>query len=639
MNAVAIPDFVPKHIRPLMAGRRFTLAEIPEAVRRRMKTPERISVSDYADRYRRIPPGDGYEGPWRRRYAPHTVRVMDCFGKPWVREVWFCGSEQSGKTQTLLNCLHWAIDIAPGPVFYLMPTESMAQKVMMDKLIPMFRGSLRLKKLLSRRADDVSLYRVAFRHGVIIRTAWANSAASMATFPARYAFGDEVDKYPDTVGRETGPIELISRRTRIYKGRFKKFFASTPAQGVIYKGMMACKQVWEMRQRCPHCGGLFRPEGDGLIIPEGLSADAIDSRSPISYACTLCGGLIDEAARQKLLQEPCWVCIKGEDDPRPETVGWHHRAWDCLEVPLHEIARAWLRAKKGGVAEKIAWINSYEAENYEIETAEMAEDYILRLRDETMPRGVVPDDTACLIVTADTQQLGFHYAVWAFGWGEELPMALIEHGYLETFAQLAQMAARPRKDRQGRDCFCDSGWIDSGGGTNPLKPQHSRTEEVYRFCKANPFWRPLKGARKIDGARGWTQKNMEFYPRRRGGRDRLEPIPGGLLRWNIDVTLYKNDAAGKLKIEPDDPGAIRLHADVTSDYAKQLCAEYRDERGWWQCPSGRDNHQWDCLVYALFAAAYRHVREWPRPAAEPEGRTETAPPGRGARVYSRGVEL
>lgn len=633
-TTLAVPAFVPGRIRPFLEGRRFVLDRLPLPIRRRMKTPELIAVSEHARLYRRVTE-EPHVGPWRHELAPHTVRIMDCFGQPWVREIWFCGSEQSGKTQTILNCLHWAIDVAPGSVFYLMPTESMAQKVMLDKLIPMFRASSRLRKLLSRRDDDVSLYRVAFQHGVVIRPAWANSAASMATFAARYAFGDEIDKYPETVGKETGPIELVRKRGRLYKGRFKRLFASTPAQGKIYSGMMACRQVWEMRHRCPSCGELFRPDAAGLVIPEGLSWMDVDAETPISYACTNCGALIDEDARLELLKEPCWVCVKGEDLPRPATVGWHHRAWDCRDVPLTEIARAWLAAKTGGVAEKIAWANGYEAEDYEIETAEMQEDYILRLKDETLPRGLVPEGTACLIVTADTQQVGFHYNVWAFGWGEDSPMSLIEHGFLETFSQLADMARRPRKDSQGRDCFCDSGWIDSGGGTDPLRPRHSRTEEVYRFCKANPFWRPIKGARKIDGAWGWSVRKMEFFPGRKG---RMEPIPGGLLRYNIDVTLYKNEAARKLKIEPDDPGAIRLHADVTSDYAKQLCAEYRDERGWWQCPSGRDNHHWDCLVYALFAAAFRHVREWKRPAEAPPDAPGGPAPAQN-RVYSRGVRL
>ena len=633
MITLPIPAFVPALVRPLLAGKHFILDKLPQPVCRRMRPPPLIAVSEHARLYRRVTE-EPHLGPWRHDLAPHTVKIMDAFGQPYVREIWFCGSEQSGKTQTILNCLHWAIDVAPGSVYFLMPTESTAQKVMLDKLIPMFRASPRLRKLLSKRDDDVSLYRVAFQHGVIIRPAWANSAASMATFSARYAFGDEIDKYPPTVGKETGPIELVRKRGRLYKGRFKRFFASTPAQGEIYRGMLACQQVWEMRHRCPHCGQLFRPSADGLVLPAGLTATDIDAATPISYACTLCGGLIDETARQELLKEPCWLCIKGDNLLRPSTIGWHHRAWDCRDVPLYEIAQAWLRAQSGGVAEKIAWANGYEVEDYELETPEMQEDYILRLRDESLPRGLVPPGTACLILTADTQQLGFHYALWAFGWGEALPCTLIEHGFVESFPDLQAVAARPRRDSQGRECWIDSGWIDSGGGTDPFHPQHSRTEEVYRFCKASPFWRPLKGVRKIDGAWGGSVKRLEFYPSRGG---RMEAIPGGLLLYRVDVTLYKNEAARKLQIEPEDPGAIRLYADVTSEYARQLCAELRDERGWWQCPSGRANHQWDCLVYALAAAGFRHVRDWqqPEPGEAPAGQAELVQ----TRIYSRGVQL
>lgn len=628
---MAIPAFVPAAVRPLM-GHRFTLPRLPEEVRRRMRTPEKIAVSKYARMYRVVADGP-HQGPWRHHLTPHAVRIMDAFGKPWVREIWYCGSEQSGKTQTMLNCLHWAVDVSPGDVFYLMPTESTAQKAVQDKLMPLLRRSRRLKRLLSDRADDMSLTRIRLKNGVTIRPAWANSAASLASFPAKYAFADETDKFPEMVGKEAGPVELLRKRNRLYNGRYKRFFASTPAQGVIYQGMMNCQQVWEMRQRCPHCGQLFRPEGKCLSLPDGTSAENLDWATPISYACTECGGLIDEAARQELLQEPTWVCIKGESLSRPATVGWHHRAWDCRDVPLYEIAAAWLRAQHGGVAEKIAWANGYEVENYEIEHTDLREDFILRLRDDSLPRGLVPADTSCIIITADTQQVGFHYAVWAFGWGEDLPMALIEHGYLVSFGQLADLASRPRLDAAGRECWCDSGWIDSGGGTDPLRPQHSRTSEVYRFCRANPFWRPIKGARKIDGAWGWTAKNIEFYPSRSG---RVERIPGGLLLYRLDVTLWKNEAARKLMIEPEDPGTLRLYADVTSEYGSQLCAEYRDERGWWICPSGKANHQWDCLVYAMFAANFRHVRDWQRPAP---GTVSALPRQGDAVVYSKGVQI
>lgn len=619
-----VPGFVPENIRMLLVGRRFTLPKLPLAVRRRMRTPERIRVSEHARRYR-VVTEEPHPGPWRHELAPHTVKIMDAYSQPHVREIWFCGVDQSGKTNSMLNCMHWAVDVDPGNVFYLMPTESTAQKVVQDKLIPMVRASKRLRQYLSNRDDDVTISRIKFGHGVVIRPAWANSAASMATFAAKHCFGDEVDKYPEKVGKETGPIALIKKRNRLYSGRYKRFFASTPAQGVIYQGMLSCRQVWEMRQRCPHCGQLFRPAGACLNIPEGLGPEDIDQETELSYNCTECGAAIGEEERLELLREPCWVCIRGSDVLLPTTVGFHHRAWDCRDVPLHEIAQAWLAAQKGGVVEKIAWANGYEAENYEYEVADRREDFILRLRDDAHPRGLVPRDTSCIIVVADTQQLGFHYAVFALGWGEALPITKIEHGYVAGFAELNAVAFGSWQDADGNEYQARSGWIDSGGGTNPAKPQHSRTNEVYRFCSQYKFWRPLKGRQRVE--QRWSDTWMDFYPSREGRREKIQ---NGLRRYNIDVTMYKDDLATKLMIELDDPGAIRFDAATTSDYAAQLCAEYRDERGLWHCPAGRANHQWDILVYALAAADIMSVRRWKREQAE-------AP--QGPVVYSRGVQL
>lgn len=580
-------------------------------------------MSEHAALFR-VVTEEPHTGPWRHELAPHTVRIMDTYSQPHVREIWFCGVDQSGKTNTLLNCLHWAADVDPGNIFYLMPTEATSDKVTAEKIIPMVKASPRLRGQVSEREADITMARIRLTHGVVIRPAHANSAASMATFAAKHCFGDEVDKYPERTGREASPIDLIRKRTRLYRGRYKRMFASTPAQLFIYRGMRACQQVWAMHHRCPHCGALFQPAGEGLNLPEGIGADELNADTPLTYNCTSCGAAIDEDQRRQLLAAADWVCVKGADLARPSRVGFWHRAWDCLDVPLYEIAAHWLAAKSGGVVEKIAYANGYEAMDYEFEVADRKEDFILRLRDEEHPRSLVPRDTAYLVIIADTQQLGFHYQVIAFGWGDALPAAKIEHGYVETFQQLGDLAAAVRTDADGTEYRIGSGWIDSGGGTNPGRPTHSRTVEVYRWCRAHPFWRPIKGQRQLES--GWAVKRMDFYPASNG---RTEPIPGGLRRYNINVTLYKDELAGKLAIEPGDPGAILLDASTTSDYARQLCAEYRDDAGRWHCPSGKANHQWDCWVYALAAAEIIGVRRLRREPVRPAGPI----------VYSKGIEL
>ena len=592
----ALPKFMPAATRRRLAGTRYQLHRLPYAVRRRMRTPERVPVSEHAAAYRVVtePP---HTGPWRHQLAPHTVKIMDTYSLPHVREIWFCGVDQSGKTNTMLNCMHWAIDIDPGPCFYLMPTEATGAKVTASKIIPMLKASKRVKKHVSKKEADTTLSQIRLAHGVVIRPAHANSAASMATFAGKHLFGDEVDKYPPRTGREASPIDIIKKRGRQFRGRGKQFFASTPAQLFIYKGMQACHQVWEEHHKCPHCLELFRPEADGLVIPEGLKAEDITEETEIYYTCTECGSLLDDLDRINLLATPHWVCIKGAEKIRASKVGFHHRAWDCLDVPLHEIASNWVAAQNGGIAEKIAWANGYEAKDYEYEQQDRKEDYILRLRDEHHPRGVVPKNTCGLIIQADTQQRGFFYQVWAVGYGTELPVAVIDHGFVLSFDNLKDIQIKVYADAAGKKYRPRAGFIDSGGGTNPERPKHSRTVEVYDFCRKNKFWRPLKGRRTMEMP--WNVKRLDFYPSSVGKKI---PIPGGLLLYTINTTLYKDDLDIKLNIEPGSPGAITLHAGVDDTFARQLCAEYRDERGVWHCRKGVDNHHGDIMVYGLALA-------------------------------------
>ena len=585
--------------------------DLPRQVRMVMRHPEKIKVSEWAAQYRVVSDG-AHEGPWRHDYAPHTVKIMDTFGLPWVREVWFCGVEQSGKTNTMINCLGWAIDCDPGGIFYLMPTEDTAAKVTSGKIRPTLQKSPRLARYLSNRQDDTTLARINLTHGVTIWPAHANSASSMATWTAKHCFGDEVDKYPPTVGKEADPITLIKKRNRNYKGRYKRFFGSTPAGLFIYKGVQNCHQVWEYRVKCPHCHEFIKMDAEHLVIPAEATPEEVE-RNSCGYACNECGTEWDDQAREHAIRMGHWYCVQGADNPRPHKVGFHHRAWECLDITLAEIAAAWLRAKQGDHSAKVAWANGYEAIDYVEEQKDRHEDAILALRDDH-PRDVVPRGAQCLLMEVDTQARGFWYVVRAFGWGSSLPSWKVRSGYVESFADLLAIAGADFHDPDGKLFRVVAGVIDSGGGSGPI-PQHSRTAEVYEFCRANPLFRPVKGRR---GGDPWSVKRLDFFPSRDGKK---RPIPGGLNLYTIDVTLWKDTLSSKLAIAPDDPGAFLLDADTGDDYAKQMCVEYKDG-AYWECPRGKDNHYWDCEVYGLALADMLQLRLRKPPPDEPK---ETRP--------------
>lgn len=598
-----IPAYIPEEAAARLAGKKFTI-RLPKNVRARMRTAERISVADHAKKYRRVTDGP-HQGNWRHDLAPQSVKIMNTYSLSHVRELWYCGVEQGAKTATMLNCMHWAVDVDPGDIFYLMPTEDTSKKIVDGKIIPMIRASARLKSFISKRLDDIGLKQIKLTNGVTIRPAWANSPASQASFPAKHVFGDEVDKNPVQSGKEASPDTLIRKRMRLYRGRSKCFLASTPAQGIIYKGTMGCAQVFDFLNKCPHCGSYVKFEGKHLVIPEGLLPGELSAETEIGLTCPECATVLTSFERDLSCKAADWICIKGADVVRPATVGFHYSAWPCLDIALFEIAAAWMR--KEGDADRavgVAWANGYEAIDYVHEQKDREEDFILRLVDESQPRSVVPNDAWGVIITADTQQLGFYYQVWAFGWGLDLPGTVIEHGRLDSFAELKDKEKKVFEDANGKKYLPKAGMIDSGGGTNPSRPKHTRTREVYDFCRKNKFWRPLKGRRDMEA--GWNVKRRDYYPNSVGKK---VPIPGGLKLYSINVTFYKNELDHKLQKENSDSGSITLHASVGKNFAKQMCAEYQDERGYWVCDKGRDNHHWDCAVYALALADIMGIRD------------------------------
>lgn len=608
-HTLEIPAGFPLSVRRALAGRSVAF-DIPHQVKLRMRHPEKMRVSEWAEKYRIVTDG-AHEGPWRHDYAPHTVKIMDTFGQPWTREVWFCGVEQSGKTNTMLNCIGWAVDCDPGNIFYLMPTEDTAAKITGGKLKPTLQKSPRLARYLSGRQDDTTLSRINLGHGVTIFPAHANSASSMATWAAKHCFGDEVDKYPPMAGKETDPITLIKKRNRTYKGRYKRFFASTPAGLFIYKGMQNCHQVWEYRLKCPHCGELVRMDAEHLIIPEGATPESVE-REGAAYACNDCAVEWDDTAREAAIRAGRWYCVKGSDVPRPAKVGFHHRAWECLDITLSEIAAAWLRAKDGTLAEKVAWANGYEAVDYEPEaTGSVEPEQLLKFRSE-LPRNLVPPDTARLCLLADTQQASVYYEVWAYGYAPEIPMHMVRHGIVERFADLEGMLQEVYTDHNGVEHRISNGLIDSGG-TRRGWQKHSRTVEVYEWCSRIRAMVPIKG---LPGRTGdtVTYKQIETFP---GTNKR---IPGGLKRANIRVDLYKDELERRLHQEPDDPGALSFHCEIDEPFARHYSGETKDEHGDWQHNRKQRIDYWDCTVYALALREMMKLRipRKPQPQTEPK---------------------
>jgi phage terminase large subunit GpA-like protein len=384
---------------------------------------------------------------------------------------------------------------------------------------------------------------------------------------------------------------------------------------------MNCEQVKTWAMRCPDCGDFVTPGEEHLAIPEGTTIENIN-RAALGLTCPECGTIWNEERRAIAYHGGREKIITGAENPRPESIGWHVPAWVFPVIPLTEIVSALLRAKTGDHASRVAWANGYRVEDFEDAVSIRKEDGILALRDDRMEGQLPAEPIAAITAVADMQKRGFWYSIRAWGYGLEQESWLLKAGFVDSWEGLRRIFFETEfVDADGNRHMVTYRGMDSGGGESE-ESDLSRTAEAYLFAYQNPGVALFKGQQKMSTMH--TVKDVDKIPGTNKG------LPGGLKRFNLHTTEYKNRLAAKLQISPADPGAWHLHRDTDSQFAAQMCSEGKDDQGYWQNPKNRPNHFWDCAYMELALVDIVGIKFWKRP----EEATTTAQ----RRVYSKGVK-
>lgn len=640
---------IQRSIRPLpqlahLGGRTITAAPFA-ALRNRYRRAERLSVSRWSDQHRIVTEIDAFPGDWESRRVPHTVPIMDAIGKPWVRKVCICMPERAAKTQILVNALGHFKDQGrrSGNIFLLYPTEADTKAAIGERIMEVFKAkhpngkSGRLNRYVSSVVDHTTRSMVRFSDKTRMIGAWANSPTSMAKYFGRFNAADEIDKFPLRTTEGSDPISLFEKRAREDRSDSKYIYASTPGGRFIHKMTMECQQIITWGLRCPSCHACVVPGDDHVVIPEGTTLENIAS-AEIGLACPGCGVIWTEADRAEAYRAGREVIVKGADLPRPESVGAHCNAMQLPMIPLTEIAAKKLKAATNNHEAKVDYAHGYKVEDYKAEHKDRKEDAVLRLCDDR-PAGLVPSEADILTIHIDTQDRGEWYTIRAWRFGDDLKSWLIKAGYVaasraDDFAPLDRLIFDSEyRDAAGHSHRISYGIIDSQG---------HRTAEVYAWCKRTGIF-ASRGAQKRK-SQPVTVGKQDFYP----GSNKQ--IPGGLNLYHLDTHFHKDMLANKLQIDPSDDGAWVLHSGYNlmqmmllgkqpgititnglEEYAKQMCAEYRDEKGLWQCPDGKDNHLWDCEQMAIALANYlgfANMVSEKESAPEPPSAPAAGSPGR-----------
>lgn len=439
--------------------------EIAKAV----SPPPLLTVSEWADRYRRLSAESAAEpGQWNTDRAPYQRAIMDAVNDAEVEEIVIKSSAQVGKTELILNVIGYFIDYDPAPILVLQPTLDMAQAFSKDRLAPMIRDTPALhgkvKDVRSRDSGNTILHKKF--PGGHVTIAGANSASSLASRPIRIVLMDETDRYPASAGTEGNPIKLAEKRTATFWNR-KKIKVSTPTDKLTsqIEREFASGTMEEWNVPCPCCGKYQPYEWARIHF------------SDVTMECKFCKERLSEvewkAGTGKYIAEHPERTKKRSFHLNELASPWKH--WDEIINDFREANKA---VKESGDVERLkVWINTTLGEAWEERGESADDDSLLKRRERYMadlPEGV-------LLVTAGVDVQDDRFEVELTGWGRGYESWGIRYEKIfadlekeEAWCKLEEYLDRELYFEDGHSLLIACTCIDTGGHF---------TTQTYKFLK------------------------------------------------------------------------------------------------------------------------------------------------------------
>lgn len=568
-----------------------------------LKPPEKLTVSEWSDKYRRLSPEASAEpGRWKTSKAEYQRGVMDAISDPRLHTVVFKKSAQVGASELVLNIAGYYIHQDPCPLLLLQPTQKMGMSFSKDRLTPMVRDSPVLRKCISALNDSSfnkgvkkgsTLLQKVFPGGSI-SIAGMNSPSELASRPCRVVLIDEVDRAPQSAGGEEfgegDPVTLARKRSQSFWNK-KSILVSTPT----LEGRSRIDAEWqESDQRyfmvpCLHCNHEQRLVWANVQWPE-------DNPSKARYKCEGCAVLWSDVERWRSVSRGEWEITR----PEVKGIGGFHISeiyspWS----KLGEMAAQFVIAKRNGRQQLQTWINTSLGECWSDSEGEGVEPEFLFNRREHYPHDdQAPAEVEVLVAGIDVQDDRIEYEVVGYGaeeqsWGIRYRVLVGNPGQsiiwdrLLTELQMEfEHVGHEANDGTPSYLPIRIAMIDSGGHF---------TEQVYQFSrKAGVSWVvPVKGSSE-------SGKQIARYPRKPNKDNRTY------------LTLVGTDTAKELtyaRFRLADVGHGYCHFPVSPDYDmmffEQVTAEKRvarfrrgQEVFVWEA-GDRRNEALDCRVYAL----------------------------------------
>lgn len=574
-----------------LRSRKRTRNLFVNTIKRTLKKPEKLTVSEWAEKYRILDESSNFKGKWSNDITPYMIGIMDAFNDPYIQEINFCKPTQVGGTEAMLNMLGWIIMNDAAPTMIVYPSDDLAKDTSNDRLKPSLTKTPEIdERFYKNSSKELNL---KFR-GMSIYLRGSNSPSKLASKAIKYLFFDEIDKIGGASKKEASPYNLAKERTRTYIYSKKIYTCSTPTLKTNY--------VWQLHEEadeqrnyfvpCPHCGEFIVLRWAQIRYPEkqeGMSHE--DRARDATYVCQECGCCITDKQKISMLRKGEWRTVNKKGVGKARKVSFWLNALYSRFLTWSEIALEFLDSKDD--PEKLQnFVNSWLAEPWEDTKLKTSADLVMERQTE-IPELVVPDWAKMLTGGVDVQENCVYWTIRA--WGDHITSQNIAHGQAQNLNEIEFIMNLEYKSPNGTGYIVNLVLIDSGYDA----------DTVYDFCANNMEW-----ALPVKGSNTPMQTHYKFSKVNKSNSRAL-----GMDLVLVDGGKYKDMIAARMKRD-NGRGSWMVYEGCDREYAEQVTAEHKvlvkngskSSMVWVPKKSHADNHYLDAEVYALAAADIREVR-------------------------------
>jgi phage terminase large subunit GpA-like protein len=625
-----------------------------------LRPPERLTVSDAAEKYRYVNNPGSYVGPWRNETTPYMVEPANEMTNRKFNGVVFVGPAQTGKSDALIiNPILYSVVCDPMDMLVYQTSQTMARDFSRRRIDRLHRHSPEVGKRMMPGGDSDNTFDKFYLSGMILTLSWP-TINELSGRPVGRVILTDYDRMPMDVDGEGSPFDLARKRTTTfgtaactivesspgYTVEDPRWLRRTPHEAPPCKGILALYNRGDRRRwnwKCPFegCGEWFEPSFN--LIKWVDSKDIMESAESAKMMCPHCTALIDPGMKHTLNRAGRWV-RDGQKLTRD----------DVLEGTAirSDIASFWMKGPAATFAKWSDLVSRYLLAEQEFErtgsqealkstvNTDQGEPYYprgseslrspdeLKQRASELPEQQVPAGVRFLVATTDVQKN--QWVAQVFGVGPGSAGEPFKACVIDRF----EIRKSKRRDDDG-----DALWVKPGAFLEdwdlvreqiierryPLADGSGELGIAFIACdsggkdgvtaNAYDFFRKLRRDGAGEHTRFFLVKgegNNAGAPRVRISfpdaqkKDRSAAARGDVPVMLLNVNLLKDDLAGMIERATVDGGSLEWPAWLPDNWYEEMCAERRTDKGW-ENPRKARNEAWDLATYLLGVLRHKKV--------------------------------